>query len=237
MKLIITLTSTLLALTISSAFAAGIGKTLKIGDTEVIYDYQPGEEGIEILTLIAQVSETNNSLRGLKNSDQRRLGKLGQLIYQCKLMLYKSDSNADVTDAKGPILISKNYSLFTGVNLKLGADERMSIQAQALQAVDNNSVFGASSGDSDSVKKTWASVSADSAINLQQFNVNILQDTDLIETSESIDIIAQFPVFQMEKPVSQWSYNFILKDFKQAIQHIDENCTALKFKQIINQKT
>lgn len=76
-----------------------------------------------------------------------------------------------------------------------------------------------------------------SEINLKQFNVNVLSETDLIETSESIDIIARFPVFQVEKPVSQWSYNFNLKDFKQAIQHIDENCTPIKFMALIKQET
>jgi hypothetical protein len=187
-------------MTISSVFAADEVKTVNIGDTEVFYEYRPTETDVATLTLIAQVSETNDSLRGLKNTDRRRLRKLGQLIYQCKLMLYKSGKSDLTADGKAPVLISKNYSLFTGV-------------------------------------KTWETLGEDSALNLKQFNVNVLQETDLIETSESVDIIARFPVFQVEKPVSQWIYNFNLKDFKQAIHHIDENCTPVKFRAMIEQKT
>lgn len=237
MKLISTLTSTLFLLTISSVFAADEAKTVNIGAAEVFYDYQPSETDVATLTLIAQVAETNDSLRALKNTDRRRLRKLGQLIYQCKLMLYKSGESNLTADGKAPVLISKNYSLFTGVDLPLAADERMGIQAEALQAVDVDSLFSSSLGGKDTLRKTWETLGQDSALNLKQFNINVLQETDLIETSESVDIIARFPVFQVEKPVSQWIYNFNLKDFKQAIQYIDENCTPLKFRKIIEQQT
>ena len=237
MKLISTLVSTLFFLTISSVFAADDVKTVNIGDAEVFYEYQPTETDVATLTLIAQVSETNDSLRGLKNTDRRRLRKLGQLIYQCKLMLYKSGKSNLIADGKAPVLISKNYSLFTGVDLPLAADERVGIQAAALQAVDVDSLFSPTLGGKGTLKKTWETLGEDSAFNLKQFNVNVLQETDLIETSESVDIIARFPVFQVEKPVSQWIYNFNLQDFKQAIQHIDENCTPVKFRQMIERKT
>jgi len=237
MKLISTLVSTLFFLTISSVFAADEVKTVNIGDAEVFYEYQPTETDVATLTLIAQVSETNDSLRGLKNTDRRRLRKLGQLIYQCKLMLYKSGKSNLTANGKAPVLISKNYSLFTGVDLPLAADERVGIQAAALQAVDVDSLFSPTLGGKGMLKKTWETLGEDSAFNLKQFNVNVLQETDLIETSESVDIIARFPVFQVEKPVSQWIYNFNLQDFKQAIQHIDENCTPVKFRQMIERKT
>ncbi|MCP4878039.1 MAG: hypothetical protein GY896_21500 [Gammaproteobacteria bacterium] len=236
MKLTNTLISTLFVLTCSTVFAADEFKTVSIGDAEVFYDLQPIETGGMILTLNALVSETNNSLRGLKNTDQRRLRKLGQLIYQCKLMLYKSDNSAPVVDTRGPVLISKNYSLFTGVDLPLGANERVGIQAEALQAIDDDSLFSPALGNGESQKSMWETMVPGSAINLKQLNVNVLQDTDLIKTSESIDIIARFPVLQVKKPVSQWSYNFNLKDFKQAIQHIDENCTPVKLLELIKQK-
>ena len=237
MKLVSTLVSTLFFMTISSVFAADEVKTVNIGDTEVFYEYRPTETDVATLTLIAQVSETNDSLRGLKNTDRRRLRKLGQLIYQCKLMLYKSGKSDLTADGKAPVLISKNYSLFTGVDLPLASDERVGIQAAALQAVDVDSLFSPTLGGKDTLKKTWETLGEDSALNLKQFNVNVLQETDLIETSESVDIIARFPVFQVEKPVSQWIYNFNLKDFKQAIHHIDENCTPVKFRAMIEQKT
>ncbi len=237
MKLISTLVSTLFFLTISSVFAADEVKTVNIGDAEIFYEYQPTETDVATLTLVAQVSETNDSLRALKNTDRRRLRRLGQLIYQCKLVLYKSGKSNLTADGKAPVLISKNYSLFTGVDLPLAADERVGIQAEALQAVDVDSLFSPTLGGKDTLKKTWETLGEDSALNLKQFNVNVLQETDLIETSESVDIIARFPVFQVEKPVSQWIYNFNLKDFKQAIHHIDENCTPVKFRQMIEQKT
>jgi hypothetical protein len=125
MKLTNTLISALFVLTILSVVVADELKTVNIGAAEVFYDYQPTDTGVATLTLVAQISETNNSLRGLKNVDQRRLRKLGQLIYQCKLMLYKAGEGNRTFDLKAPILISKNYSLFTGVDLPLAADEQI----------------------------------------------------------------------------------------------------------------
>lgn len=237
MKLLKILTSGLAALTMSSVLAADEIKTVSIGDAEVYYDYRQNETGIAILTLIAQVAETNNSLRGLKNSDRRRLGKLGQLVYQCKLMLHRSGKNDPVADAKQPFLISRNYSLFTGVDLSLATNERVGIQAQALQAVDDESLFTPALGEGDTHKGMWETVGEGSAVNLKQLNVNVLNESDLIEAAESIDIVVRFPVFQLKKPVSQWSYNFMLKDFKKAIQHIDQNCTSARLLQLEKQKT
>ncbi len=237
MKLIKPSIATLIILTISSVFAADEVKTVSIGDADVFYNFQPIESGGAILTLNALISETNNSLRGLKNTDQRRLSKLGQLIYQCKLMLYKVDKGSPTVDAKDLVLISKNYSLFTGVDLPLAANQRVAIQVDALQIVDEVSLFGPTLGSKDTPKKMWGTLGKDSGINLKQINVNILNQPKLIEASESVDITARFPVFQVEKPVSQWSYNFKLKDFKQAIHHIDENCTPIKFLELIRQKT
>ena len=48
---------------------------------------------------------------------------------------------------------------------------------------------------------------------------------DVINISDSIDIILRFPIFQMQESVHQWSYNFNLVDFRQAVRHVDENCT------------
>jgi len=236
MKLFEILTFGLAALTMTSVFAADQSNTVSIGDAEVYYDYRQNETGIAILTLIGQVAETNNSLRGLKNTDRRRLGKLGQLIYQCKLMQYRSGKNDVAVDARQPFLISRNYSLFTGVDLSLAADERVGIQAQALQAVDDESLFTPALGKGDTQKGMWQTVGEGSAINLKQLNVNVLNQSDLIEAAESIDIVVRFPVFQLKKAVSQWSYNFMLKDFKKAIQHIDENCTSARLLQFDNQK-
>ena len=222
MKLTNTLIYMLFLLPISSVFATEEVKTLNIGAAKVSYNYQPTDTGVETLTLVALVSETNNSLRGLKNMDQRRLSKLGQLIYQCKLI-----------DAKAPILISKNYSLFTGVDLPLAPDERVGIQAEALQTVDQESLFSPTLGDAQTLRRKRETLDGSSAVNLKQFNVNMLHESDLISTAESIDIIARFPIFQLEKPVSRWSYNFNLRDFKQAIRHIDENCTPTRFVELV----
>ncbi len=229
--------STLFVLTISSVFAADEIKTVSIGGSKVFYHYQPTKTGGAILTLSALVSETNNPLRGLKNTDQRRLSKLGQLIYQCKLMLYNSAKSDPAIDANDLSLISRNYSLFTGVDLLMAADERLGIQVEALQAVDDNSLFTSTLGQGETLKRQWETVANRFPINLKQFDVNILNETDLVETSESIEIVARFPIFQLKKPASQWSYNFNLKDFKQAIQHINENCTPTRLMALIKQKT
>jgi hypothetical protein len=125
MKFIGILISGFFVLTIAFIATADEIKTVKIGDAVVVYNYQSvGDNGVT-LTLNALVTETNDSLRGLKNTDQRRLRKLGELIYQCKLLLYRSSKDDRIVDANSPILISRNYSLFTGVDLSLTANERV----------------------------------------------------------------------------------------------------------------
>lgn len=197
-------------------------KTFGIGNTEVIYSYETTEMEVSILTLNAVVSETNNSLRGLKNSDRRRLSKLGQLIYQCKLMLRKPQDSTDVIDT--PMLISKNYSLYSGVNLSLARDERIGIRVEALRAVNDDSLFTASLGGPDLQQDLWDTLREGVAVDLRQFDVNLLKESNVIDSSESLDVIVRFPVFQVKKPVREWHYNFDLRDFKKAVRHIDENC-------------
>jgi len=237
MKLTNTLISTLFVLTLSSVAIADEVKTTRIGAADVSFNFHTNDTGVTILTLVAQLPETNNLLRGMKNHDQRRLSKLGHLSYQCKLMLYKPDKSDPTINVRDPILISTNYSLFTGVDLSLASDERVGIQVRALQAVDDSSLFSVTLGNGETLKTKWETKGGDSPINLKQFDVNVLNETDLIETSESIEIVTRFPIFQMQKPVSQWRYNFLLKDFKQAVQYIDENCTPAKFKAMIESKS
>jgi len=234
MKLTNALISTLFVLFNTTVFADDI-KTVPIGNVTVSSEYQITRSGVAVMTLAARLPEVNDSLRGLKNSDQRRLSKLGQLVYQCKLMLYKSDADTGAFDTDDPNLISRNYSLFTGVDLSLATDERIGIRVDALQAIDDNKLFTATLGKRDTLKQQWETIGEDTAINLRQFDLNILNDANLIQTSESIEVTARFPVFQLEKPVSQWRYNFNLKDFKRAITHIEENCTAKRFIALLEQ--
>ena len=235
MKLISTLITGFIVLSLSFPAAADEIKTVNFGDAVVVYDYQPAGEEAVTLTLSALVAETNDSLRGLKNTDRRRLAKLGELIYQCKLLLYKSANGDPVVDPKAPILISQNYSLFTGVDQPLAANERVGIQAQTLQSVDVDSLFSPTLGGKDIHKNFWEDVDAGATTNLKQVSVNVLSENDAIKTAENIDIMIRFPVFQVEKPVSQWSYNFNLKDFKRAVQHANDNCTPDRFIALLNQ--
>ena len=237
MKLVSTLVVSVAMFAGFSAVVADEIKSENFGAAEVFYSFQPPDSDVATLTLVASIPETNNSLRGLKNFDQRRLSKLGQLVYQCKLMLYKGEKEATGLTATDPVLISKNYSLFTGVDLTLADNEKVSIHAEALQVVDEASLFSPTFGNGDAHKKTWATLGGNSAVSLKQFDVNLLNGSNFIETSESVDIVARFPVFQTKKPVSQWSYNFDLKDFKHAIRHIDENCTPIKLMELMQQKT
>lgn len=223
--------------TVTCLAAAAEIKTVEIGAAGVVYDYETTETGVAILTLIGFVDETNDSLRGLKNSDPRRLGKLGQLMYQCKLVIYLSDKTAGGVDAKDPVLVSKNYGLFTGVDIALAADERVGIRVQALQAIDDASLFSATLGEKNAPTGFWETLGDGSPIDLKQFNVNLLKENDLIQTSESIDIAIRFPVFQLEKPAHQWTYNFALTDFKRAVQRIDEDCAPAKFVELIKQNS
>ena len=218
----------------SPLFAADDIEPVRFGDAEVVYDLEQKESGMAILTLSALVPETNNSLRGLKNSDRRRLGKLGQLLYQCKLMLYQTQKSAALANSKDPILISKNFSLFTGVNGSLSADERMGIRVQALKSVDEGSLFTASLGQGDSQAGAWETIGENVAINLKHFDVNLLNESDVVQTSDNIDIIVRFPVFQVAKPVNQWIYNFDLRDFNQAVRHADAISTPAKLVELID---
>ncbi len=237
MKLINTLMSAFFVLAMASAFAADDVKTAGFGNAEVAHDYQSTETGVSILTLIALVSETNNSLRGLKNTDRRRLAKLGQLVYQCKLMLYRPAKGEATPDAKAPVLISRNYSLFTGVDLLLGVDERLGIQAQALKPVDDASLFTASLGGEETLRGMWEILGEGTQVDLKQFNINLVKESDFIQSAESIDIAVRFPVFQLEKPVYQWHYNFDLKDFNRAVKHVDKNCTPARLRELVKQSS
>ena len=198
MKLISTLICGFFVQTISFLVAADEIKTVTIGDVVVVFYYQSVGKELVTLTLNALVSETNDSLRELKNTDRCRLSKLGELIYQCKLLLYKSDKSNSSVDVKAPILISRNYSLFTGVDLPLGADELVGIRAQTLQAVDDDSLFRPTLGDMDIHKNLWEGLGTGTAINLKQVYVNVLQETNVINSAESIDIMIRFPVFHLE---------------------------------------
>lgn len=210
-------------------------KAFAIGDAEVVYDYETTETNVAILTLVGFVTETNDSLRGLKNADARRLGKLGQLIYQCKLMIDRSKEGSRDVAAKDPVLIAKNYSLFTGVDLPLASDERVGIQVQALPVVDDASLFSDSLGPKAVRTGIWETVGDGSAIDLKQFNVDALRENEWVDASESLEINIRFPVFQLEKPVSRWNYNFALRDFKQAIRLIDQDCTPARLVDLMMQ--
>jgi hypothetical protein len=199
----------------------------------VVYDYQTSREGVATLSLNALVSETNDSLRGLKNSDPRRLGKLGQLIYQCKLLLYEADKNGGGGDGIAPMLVSRNYSLFTGVDLSLADGERLGIKVRTLQSVDADSLFTPALGGNEIQKELWQDVGAGPGFNLRQINVNVLMDSDLIRSAENIEIVLRFPIFQLQEPVHQWSYSFNLIDFNQAVRYANENCTPERIVKLI----
>jgi hypothetical protein len=202
----------------------------------VVYDYQVSRKGVATLSLNALVTETNDSLRALKNNDRRRLGKMGQLIYQCKLLLRTSETIDSAARPNTPMLISRNFSLYTDVDLPLDADERVGIKVRSLQAVDGNSLFGPGLGQGEVQKELWSNLDKGEATNLKQLSINLLKESDLIDTAETIDIILRFPIFQMEKTAQQWSYNFNLRDFREAVRHADENCTLETLAGLIDRK-
>ena len=237
MKMTSALFTTLIVLLSKPAFSIDENRITRIGAAEVSLNTQTNDTGVTILTLLAQVPETNNLLRGLKNTDQRRLSKLGQLTYQCKLMFYQSSKSEAGFNRNDPFLVSKNYSLVTGVDVPLSTNERMGIQVNALKAVDDNSLFNVTLGERETLNTKWEALGNGSAINLSQFDINLLNETDLIEHSESMEIVARFPIFQMEKPVVQWRYHFNLKDFKQAVKHINNNCTPARLKSLIEKQS
>ena len=234
MKLTGILITGIVVLMNSIAFAENEYKTVKIGDSEVVFNYRPMEEGVATLTVTSLIYENNDTLRGIKNTDQRRLRKLGQLFYQCKLLLYKPDQSESVVSPKDPILISKNYSLITDVDLKLSDHERAGIQVKSLQVVDDESLFTPTLGPRDIEKEVQVYLGGDYPVNMNRLSLNILQETDLLKTAESVVINVRFPVFQMEQPAHEWSYSFNVKDFNQAIKYNDDNCTPARFMEFIN---
>lgn len=223
-------------LSLAPLIHAGEVKTVNYGEATVIYDYQLAGEEVATLSVNALVSETNDSLRALKNTDRRRLGKLGQLIYQCKLLLRTSADAATAARPNTPMLISRNFSLYTDVDLALDEGERVGIKVRSLQPVDGDSLFGPTLGQGQLQKEFWSDIDEGAAINLRQLNVNLLKESDVISTAENIDIILRFPIFQVQKTAQQWSYNFNLRDFREAVRHADENCTLETLAGLINRK-
>ncbi len=233
MNLVHLLISSLITVTFSADVAAEGTKTLRFGATEVSFDHQKNKSGSTIFTLIAQIPETNDSLRGLKNTDQRRLSKLGQLVYQCKLLVEAADAGDNGIEDKTPALTSRSYSLFTGVDLPLGVDQRIGIKVNALQAINETSLFNVGLGDIDTLKTQWQTLGEGTSLNLEQFDLGLLNESDLFETSKSVEITARFPIFQMAEPVTEWRYHFELTDFRQAVRYIDENCTPSGFRALM----
>ncbi|MGD2170749.1 MAG: hypothetical protein PVF80_01500 [Gammaproteobacteria bacterium] len=233
MKLLVNPICCCLVLAVSFPAGAEEIKTVEFGAAKVIYDYQPAREGVATLSLNALVSETNDSLRGLKNADQRRLGKLGQLIYQCKLLLYRPQNGGGDSNANAPMLISRNFSLYTGVDLRLGKGERLGIRVRSLTEVDSDSLFAPSLGGDHPQREVWEDVGDGSPVDLMQINVNTLLENEFLDNADNIDILLRFPIFQVERPVQQWSYNFDLRDFRRAIEHVDDNCTPERLSGLI----
>ena len=207
---------------------------VSFGAAEVYEDFQLTDSGVAILALNAVIGETNNSLRGIRNNDPRRLAKLGQLIHQCKLMLYQPAQGKPVGDSKTPVLVSRNFSLYTGVDLELAAGERVGIRALALGAVDADSLFTPTLGRPAKRQEAWQNLGEGPAVDLRQLDVNLLGDFELAPGIESIDIVIRFPVFQMQQPVNQWSYNFMLEDFRRALQHSEARCTPARLGELID---
>jgi len=234
MRLIGNLITGGVALVLSFASPADEIRTVNYGAASVVYDYQHASDEVVTLSLNALVPETNDSLRGLKNSDRRRLGKMGQLIYQCKLLLRTSDKDRAKSGPNTPLLVSRNFSLFTDVDLPLAEGERLGIKVRSMQVVDSDSLFSPSLGQGATQQEFWADLEQGESINLRQLNVNLLKEKDVISSAENIDIILRFPIFQVQKSVNQWSYNFNLKDFRQAVRHADENCTLEKLAELIS---
>jgi hypothetical protein len=224
-----------LAALLPFALAAEEIKTVGFGAASVVYDYESTRDGVATLSLNALVAETNDSLRGLKNDDHRRLSKLGQLIYQCKLLLYENAEGDGGSET--PMLISRNYSLFTGVDLSLAAGERVGVKVRALQSVDADELFAPTLGGEQVQRELWQDVGEGPGLNLKQVNVNLLMDSDVIRNAENIEIVLRFPIFQVQKSAKQWTYNFNLQDFKQAVRHADENCTPQRFTELIEQQS
>lgn len=225
-----------LALVLAQAGLASEIKTVNYGSATVVYDYQLAGEEVATLSLNALITETNDSLRALKNTDRRRLGKLGQLIYQCKLLLRTSEKIDTTARANTPMLISRNYSLYTDVDLPLDEGERVGIKVRSLQPVDGDSLFSPTLGQESVQKEFWENLDEGEATNLKQLSVNVLKENDVIDTAENIDIILRFPIFQMDKTARQWSYNFNLRDFREAVRHADENCTLETIAGLIERK-
>ena len=231
--LVISLVSTIFSLEVIAQEV----KTLRFGTTEVSVGYETTKYGSTIFTMIAQLPETNDLRRGLKNTDQRRLSKLGQLVYQCKLLVPSADMDSSSLTANNPALTARNFSLYTGVDLLIGEAQQVGIQAKSLQVPGANSLFNVRLDKVVPQQTRWETVGEGNALNLKQFDLGSVIESDLIESSESVEITARFPIFQMEEPANEWRYHFDLVEFKKAVGYIDENCKASAFSDLLGRES
>lgn len=222
-----------ICVSVSVTASAAEYKTLMIGNSEVVYDFMPLDKGIASLTMTATLSENNDSFRNTKNNDLRRLSKLGQLIYQCKLMLYQADQVKGINSSAAPILVSKYYSLLTNVDLQLNPNESVGIDVHALDIYDNNSLFTPTLGSQQNISFFRDSLEKGQSTNLKRLNLDVLTQKDIMGSAESVYIDIRFPIFQLNKAVNQWSYSFNVLDFKKAIRYIDDNCSHQKIMDLI----
>ena len=200
-------------------------KSLTFGAAEVIYDFKPLEKDFATLTITASINENNDSYRNTKNSDLRRLGKLGQLIYQCKLLLYQTDPVVRQDSKETPLVISKYFSLLTNVDQRLPEDHSVGIDVHTLAAFDSASLFSPSFGTPQQDNNFSDTVKQGSIRNLKRINLDVLSQKDQLKDVESLYLDIRFPVFQLNQPVNQWSYSFNIQEFQKAISHTDEHCS------------
>lgn len=209
-------------------------KTLAIGNAEVVYDFQPLEKGSATLTITASITENNDLYRNKKNKDSRRLSKLGQLIYQCKIMLYQPVQVEMVSSPDTPILISSNYSLLTNVNFQLNTNDSVGINVYTLDVIDEKSLFTPTLGNSRHKNFFRDRIKIESVTNIERLNLDIFSKYNILKNAESVYIDIRFPIFQLNKTVNEWGYSFNVLDFKKAIQHTNENCSQKNIMNLMN---
>lgn len=209
--------------------------TERFGEAEVVYGYQPLKAGAATLTLTAIVNENNDALRGLRNSDQRRLSRLGQLIYQCKLLVNKPKQTDTVISSKDPILLSRNYSLVTGVDLALSEQDSVAVEIHVIPQIKDKRLFGRSMGGSHGSEVLETRVGQGRSLNMRRIDLDVLDESGLMASAESVDISVRFPAFQLQRPVHQWRYSFNMRDFGRAVQYADANCTIERLMELANE--
>lgn len=237
MKLFFVVLSAMVSMFFSFTSIGDVIKSTNIGEVEITYSYEPLDEGRVSFSITSVLDEYDSPFRSILNKDQRRLSKIGQLIYQCKLMLYNTGVSQVITNDTDSVLVSRYFALLTNVDMELGKKDIVGVHVYAADEIAGKKNRPSPTvGIQEYLSADQGLIGQARALNLKKLNIDSLIQADIIGKADILNIDLRFPVFQLKKPVKKWTYEFELKNFKKAITHTDEQCTPQNLMGLIDKK-